>query len=53
LRNVVAQLASLRANPVIAARDGLCLTGMFFDVGNARVSLLQGTEFRTAGLPIG
>ena len=44
LQNVVQQLETLRGYPVVAAalaRDGLRLTGMYFDVGAAQVSLLD------------
>jgi carbonic anhydrase len=44
LQNVVQQLESLRGYPVVAAalaRGGLRLTGMYFDVGAAQVSLLD------------
>ncbi|WP_410672614.1 SulP family inorganic anion transporter [Amycolatopsis sp. cmx-4-68] len=44
LHNVVQQLESLRGYPVVAAalaRGGLRLTGMYFDVGAAQVSLLD------------
>ncbi|MDT7805941.1 MAG: carbonic anhydrase, partial [Actinomycetota bacterium] len=43
LQNVVQQLETLRGYPVVAAaldRGGLRLTGMYFDVGAAQVSLL-------------
>ncbi|MGK3207477.1 bifunctional SulP family inorganic anion transporter/carbonic anhydrase [Amycolatopsis sp. MEPSY49] len=44
LQNVVQQLETLRGYPVVAAalaRGGLRLTGMYFDVGAAQVSLLD------------
>jgi carbonic anhydrase len=44
LQNVVQQLETLRGHPVVAAalaRGGLRLTGMYFDVGAAQVSLLD------------
>jgi carbonic anhydrase len=44
LQNVVQQLESLRGYPVVAAalaRGALRLTGMYFDVGAAQVSLLD------------
>ncbi len=45
LQNVVQQLEALRGYPVVAAaleRGALRLTGMYFDVGAAQVSLLDG-----------
>jgi carbonic anhydrase len=45
LQNVVQQLETLRRYPVVAAalaRGALRLTGMYFDVGAAQVSLLDG-----------
>ncbi|WP_103351424.1 bifunctional SulP family inorganic anion transporter/carbonic anhydrase [Amycolatopsis sp. CA-128772] len=45
LQNVVQQLETLRGYPVVAAaldRGALRLTGMYFDVGAAQVSLLDG-----------
>jgi carbonic anhydrase len=55
LQNVVQQLESLRGYPVVAAaleRGALRLTGMYFDVGAAQVSLLdEGTRgFVPAGV---
>ncbi|SFW90596.1 bifunctional SulP family inorganic anion transporter/carbonic anhydrase [Amycolatopsis australiensis] len=44
LQNVVQQLENLRGHPVVAAaleRGALRLTGMYFDVGAAQVSLLD------------
>jgi carbonic anhydrase len=56
LQNVVQQLESLRGYPVVAqalARGGLRLTGMYFDVGAAQVSLLDDAArgFVPAGAP--
>ncbi|MEV7094745.1 bifunctional SulP family inorganic anion transporter/carbonic anhydrase [Amycolatopsis sp. NPDC051045] len=46
LQNVLQQLETLHGYPVVAAaldRGALRLTGMYFDVGAAQVSLLDGT----------
>ncbi|MGW4522873.1 bifunctional SulP family inorganic anion transporter/carbonic anhydrase [Amycolatopsis sp. NPDC004378] len=56
LQNVVQQLETLRGYPVVAAaleRGGLRLTGMYFDVGAAQVSLLDDAArgFVPAGAP--
>ncbi len=56
LHNVVQQLEHLRSYPVVEAalsRDELRLTGMYFDVGAARVYLLDAAErsFRSAAAP--
>jgi carbonic anhydrase len=54
LHNVLQQLENLRRYPVVAEaeqRGDLLLTGMYFDVGAARVSLFDPTDgtFRSAG----
>ena len=51
LHNIVQQLENLRGYPVVAARTDLRLTGMYFDVGAAQVSLLdsRGRSFDPAG----
>ena len=56
LQNVVQQLENLRGYPVVTAalaRGALRLTGMYFDVGAAQVSLLDGEarSFVPAGVP--
>ena len=52
LHNIVQQLENLRGYPVVAARTGLRLTGMYFDVGAAQVSLLDShaRSFAPAGV---
>nr|WP_034240250.1 SulP family inorganic anion transporter [Saccharomonospora iraqiensis] len=58
LHNVLQQLDHLRADPVVHAaesRGALRLTGMYVDVGRARVCLLDPDtgEFVSAGVPAG